>query len=324
VNSSSDSCPACSTDKVAFAAGGTPFGLRKCGACGLVRTEPMPDNAALVDFYQQFAFEKPHREDVEHDVLAIKASLTHFIGVPQPGRNRFLDYGGGFGIYCKAARQLGWEPSLFDYDRGCLDYAKLEMGVERAVDNLADFQREKFDVIWGFHVIEHWNRIDENMKALLELLAPGGRVVFATPHADSCEKWARPYHLRNYARGLVARGESWGRAILLTLKLNSFLCWDPPRHLFAFSADALREIGSTHGLNSCIETGYNTSLLHEPRQYVVPNPFAPRFKVPPGASPLSSLLRTAFACFSWAGCGVLRRIFPNRGEQLYVTYMFPD
>jgi len=280
----------------------------------------MPSEAELVEFYQQFAFEKPSPEDVENDIPNIEKSLRHFIGVPQPGRNRFLDYGGGFGIYSKAARQLGWEPSLFDYDRGCLDYAKREMGVERVSDDLSQFQGELFDVIFGYHVIEHWNRIDENMNLLARLLAPGGKIVFATPHADSCEKWVRPYHLRNYARGLVARGESWGRAILLTLKLDSFLCWDPPRHLFAFSADALREIGRRHGLVSRIETGYNTSLLHEPRQYVVPNPFAPRFKVPPGASSLSSLLRKAFACFSWVGCGVLSCIFPARGEQIYVTY----
>lgn len=280
----------------------------------------MPSEAELVEFYQQFAFEKPIPADVENDIPNIEKSLRHFIGVPQPGRNRFLDYGGGFGIYSKAARQLGWEPSLFDYDRGCLDYAKSEMGVERVSDDLSQFQGELFDVIFGYHVIEHWNRIDENMNLLARLLAPGGKIVFATPHADSCEKWVRPYHLRNYARGLVARGESWGRAILLTLKLDSFLCWDPPRHLFAFSAGALREIGRRHGLKSRIETGYNTSLLHEPRQYVVPNPFAPRFKVPPGASQLSSLLRKAFACFSWVGCGVLSCIFPARGEQIYVTY----
>lgn len=313
-------CQACGSTAIAFSAGIREFTLHKCGECGLVRTNPMPKDADLVRFYQQFAFEKPTHADVDHDVPAIKGSLRHFVGSPQPGRNRFLDYGGGFGIYSKAARQLGWEPSLFDYDRGCLDYAKREMGVKRVSDDLSELQGERFDVIFGYHVIEHWNRIDENMNLLVRLLAPGGKIVFATPHADSCEKWVRPYHLRNYARGLVARGESWGRATLLTLKLNSFLCWDPPRHLFAFSADALQEIGRRHGLVSSIETGYNTSLLHEPRQYVVPNPFAPRFKVPSGASSLSSLLRKAFACFSWVGCGVLSRIFPTRGEQLYVTY----
>jgi SAM-dependent methyltransferase len=280
----------------------------------------MPDDAELVQFYQQFAFEKPHREDVEHDVPAIEASLRHFIGVPQPGRNRFLDYGGGFGIYCKAARRLGWEPLLFDYDRGCLDYATSDMGVERAVDNLAEFKSEKFDVIWGFHVIEHWNRIDENMVALLELLAPGGRIVFATPHSESAEKWVRPYHLRKYTMGLVSRGEALPRALLLTARLRSFLCWDPPRHLFAFSADALRAIGRRHGLETRIETGYNTSAIHEPRQYVVPHPFASRFKVPSGASPAASALRKVTACFSWGGCKALSALLPQWGEQIYAIY----
>jgi SAM-dependent methyltransferase len=279
----------------------------------------MPDDAELVQFYQQFAFEKPQREDVEHDVPAIQASLRHFIGLPKSGRNRFLDYGGGFGIYCRAARGLGWEPSLFDYDLGCLDYARSVMGVERAAGDLAEFKGEQFDVIWGFHVIEHWNRIDENMKALLELLAPGGRIVFATPHAESAEKWVRPYHILKYARGLVARGEKLPQALSLTLRLQSFLCWDPPRHLFAFSAESLRAIGRRHGLESTIAVGYNTSPIYEPRQYVLANPFAPRFKVPRGASTVASALRKFTACFSWAGCKVLAAVLPRHGEQLYVT-----
>jgi SAM-dependent methyltransferase len=284
----------------------------------------MPNSAHLFEFYQQFAFEKPRLEDVEHDVPNIEASLRHLIGLPQPGRGRFLDYGGGFGIYCEAARRLGWEPSLFDYDRGCLDFARDQMSVARAVDDLAEFGGLKFDVIFGYHVIEHWNQIDDNMRSLLELLAPGGRIVFATPNADSFEKWVRPYHLRNYARGLVARGEGWGRAAFLTVRPRSFLCWDPPRHLFAFTADSLREIGRSHSLSVQIETGYNTSLIHEPRQYVVPNPFAPRFKVPAGASDLTSVLRKWVACFSWVGCKLLSHLFPGRGEQLYVTFKAPD
>jgi SAM-dependent methyltransferase len=280
----------------------------------------MPDGEELIRFYQKFAFEKPCESDTEQDVAAIEASLRHFVGLPEQGRNRFLDYGGGFGIYCKAARRLGWEPSLFDYDRGCLEYAESQMDVKCAVDDLSKFEGEQFDVIWGFHVIEHWNRIDENVVALLALLAPGGRIVFATPHAESVEKWARPYHVRNYARGLVRRGETFLRALFLTLRLKSFLCWDPPRHLFAFTAASLRAIGGRHGLLTRVETGYNTSIIYEPRQYVVPNPFAVRFKVPTGSSASASVLRVLMAWFSWAGCAVLARLFPHRGEQLYVVY----
>jgi SAM-dependent methyltransferase len=315
-----DPCQACGSTAIAFSAGIREFGLRKCGECGLVRTNPMPNDADLLQFYQQFAFEKPSYEDVDNDVPAIKASLRHFVGVPQAGRNRFLDYGGGFGIYCKAARQLGWEPSLFDYDRGCLEYAQSVMGVPCAVGDLADLREKQFDVIFGYHVIEHWNRVDENIEALLRLLAPEGRIILATPNAESVEKWVRPYHLRKYMLGLSARGEALPRAAWLTLQVRSFLCWDPPRHLFAFSAQSLQAIGRRHGLKAKIETGYNTSVVYEPRQYVVPNPFSRRFKVPRVSSPLTSFLRKVVAVFSWLGCKVLQRCFPRRGEQLYVVY----
>jgi len=313
-------CPACGSQVIAFSAGGRGYGLHKCGKCGLVRTDPMPDDRELVRFYQRFAFEMPLPEDIERDVPAIESSLRHFVGTPSGGNNRFLDYGGGFGIYCKAARRIGWDPSLFDYDRACLDYAKSQMGVAHAVGDLAELKGMQFDVIFGYHVIEHWNGIDKNMEALLGLLAPKGRIIFATPHAESAEKWVRPYHIRKYTQDLVKRGETVPRAVFLAAKLRSYLCWDPPRHLFAFSANSLREIGRRYALGVQVEAGYNTSLIYEPRQYVVPNPFAPRFKVPAGASEFSSLLRRVVACFSWMGCKVLSRVFPKSGEQLYVTY----
>ncbi len=280
----------------------------------------MPDDETLRTFYVGFAFEKPAVEDAENDVPAIERSLRHFIGTPSARHDRFLDYGGGYGLYCKAARRLGWTPSLFDYDHGCLDYARDEMGVEKVSADLADFAGQQFDVIWGYHVIEHWNRIDENIAQLVGLLAPGGRIIFATPHAEGVEKWVRPYHLRNYARGLIQRGEPVGRAWRLALRRKSFFCWDPPRHLFAYTGESLRAMGRRHGLEARVETGYNTSAVYEPRCYVVPNPLAPRFKVPAGASGARSAARWVTAWFSWAGCRVLQRLFPRWGEQLYVTY----
>jgi SAM-dependent methyltransferase len=280
----------------------------------------MPTDSDLLHYYQGFAFEKPSRGDVEHDAPLVQASLRHFIGAPTGEGRRFLDYGGGFGIYCRAAQELGWEPWLLDYDRSCLDYAKSEMGAVQVVASLEELRGTSFDVIWGFHVIEHWNCIDRNIEALIALLAPGGRLVFATPNAHSFEKWVRPYHLRNYTRSLVSKGESWGRAISLTFRPRSFLCWDPPRHLFAFTRSALVAVGRRHGLDAKIELGFNTAVRYEPRQYVVPNPFAPRFKAPQGATKITSFLRRILACFSWLACEGLRMCFPQRGEQLYVTY----
>jgi SAM-dependent methyltransferase len=307
LNFSSDPCPACGGSAIAFSAGGRQFGLHKCGACGLVRTEPMPSDAELMEFYQGFSFRRPDLARLERDVQRVTQSLEHFVGRPRGENARFLDYGGGFGIYCLAARRLGWQPWLFDYDRGCIDFAREQLGLPHAVADLGELSGRRFDVIFGYHVIEHWNVLDANMEALLELLAPEGRIVFATPHADSLEKWVRPYHLRNYWKRLRREGEGSARALSLALRPKSFLCWDPPRHLFAFTGEALHQLGRRHGLEAKVEVGYNTSLLHEPRQDVLP-----------GTAP--GLLAGAIARFSRFGCRALNALFPAYGEQLYVTY----
>jgi SAM-dependent methyltransferase len=273
----------------------------------LVRTEPMPTDAELVEFYQGFSFRRPDLARLERDVESVAQSLEHFVGRPEGENKAFLDYGGGFGIYCLAARRLGWDPWLFDYDRGCIDFAREQLDLPHAVADLGELAGRKFDLIFGYHVIEHWNALDANMRVLLDFLAPGGRMVFATPHADSVEKWVRPYHLRNYWKRLRREGEGSARAISLALRPKSFLCWDPPRHLFAFTGEALRCLGRRHGMEAKVEVGYNTSLLHEPRQDVLP---ASAHGFPAGA----------IARFSRIGCRALQVILPAFGEQLYVTY----
>jgi len=267
----------------------------------------MPDDAALVEFYQGFSFRRPDLARLDRDVERVTPSLEYFVGRPRGDSAQFLDYGGGFGIYCLAARRLGWQPWLFDYDRGCIDFALGQLDLPHAVADLGELRGRKFDVIFGYHVIEHWNVLDKNLRTLLSILAPGGQITFATPHADSLEKWVRPYHLRNYWKRLQREGEGILRALSLALRPESFLCWDPPRHLFAFTADALLQLGRRHGLDAQIQVGYNTSALFEPRQDILP-----------GNAP--GLLAGAIARFSRFGCHALNILFPCYGEQLYVTY----
>jgi SAM-dependent methyltransferase len=276
----------------------------------------MPDDGTLKQYYQGFAFRKPDPTKVAADLARVKASLLHFIGEPERGRNLFLDYGGGFGIYSEAARQLGWEPYLFDYDEPCLKFAQAQFGLQHVAADLNDFATQRFDVIFGFHVIEHWNQIDGNMDRLKAMLAPGGRMVFATPHADSLEKLARPFHLRNYIRGLRSRGEPTGRALRLCLRTESVFCWDPPRHLFAYTRESLRAVGARHGLTAEVMTGYNTSALHEPRQDVLGVPFQ--------RSGMKGFLEGLAALGTRGLCRVFAVLFPERGEQLYVILSKAD
>jgi len=315
-------CAACLSDfplKVVDG-GSTGWSAYKCAACGLVQTHPMPSDAYLRDYYQGFDFVKSGEADIVAHVEAISKSIRFFAREPE-GSGRFLDYGGGSGIYCKAAAVLNWRAELFDLDQNMLSFARNRLGVQLTWNDLAQISQRTYEMIFAYHVIEHWNGIEEPFRRLLELLEPGGSIIFATPNARSVEKFARPNHAGNYLRKLTAMGMAETGARQLLGKVDSILCWDPPRHLFAFTPDSLRAIGNRFGLETRIFIGYNTSKRYEPRRYVFPGLLTQlRQAWAGGGSRKQQSWESAKTFLRYLQMIVFRILYPSGGEQLYVRY----
>jgi SAM-dependent methyltransferase len=289
----------------------------------------MPDKATLMAYYQGFSFQKQSLNELLRVLPAIRRSLKYFIGAPV-GTRRFLDYGGATGVYARAAQDLGWKAAVSDYDIDMLRIARDELGVPHTFVEPEHIDGEPYDVIFSFHVIEHWNEIDTGISRLLELLSPGGRLLFATPNALTAEKRVRLRHRRSYIQILEKHGVDRSAAERLLEQDDSITCWDPPRHLFAFTPNSMRAIGTRLGLSTRVMTGYNTSPLFEPRQYGIPT--------------LSSLLRRAFnglihgrrsivlaslrdlpcTARERLGLALLALKRPDFGEQLYVEFKKPN
>ena len=84
----------------------------------------------------------------------VAASLKHLINSPLENLS-FLDYGGGCGIYSVAAKSLGMNVTLFDYDRSAIDFASQELGIEDACFRWEQVEGKKFDIVFAYHVVEH-------------------------------------------------------------------------------------------------------------------------------------------------------------------------
>jgi|GEM_PF-4705926 len=295
----------------------------KCSVCGLVQADPMPSNDTLLSYYQGFSFQKPTQTRIELDMDLICSNLKRLIG-PIYGGKRFLDYGGGCGIYAKAALKLGWKAELFDYDKDMVAYGSEALGLPYAYDSL-NACKGPYDLIFAFHVVEHWNDVDAHFKTLLERLAPGGRIVFATPNARSIEKWFRPLHLRRYYNLWSNYEPSKTKRLKFLLRPDSVFCWDPPRHLLAWTPKAFKALGDRNCLKTTIKIGYNTSRRFEPRGYVI-QPLRKRLKMVRKLK-VNRVLKLILALGEVASRPMLilaSFVAPRFGEQLYVEFRSLD
>jgi SAM-dependent methyltransferase len=314
-------CEACLSDERSLEIRGSKYGLIKCGTCGLVTTDPMPTDEELVDYYQGFSFNLESPQILKGQLSAIERSLRHFVG---EGPGRFLDYGGGCGIYTVAAKNLGWSSELFDYDKGMIDFAKQELGVQKGFSDWMGVTGS-FDLIFAFHVIEHWNSLTHHFEELLNRLSPGGSLVFATPNARSVEKIARHRHRESYENILIDKGASRDQACEILARHDSVTCWDPPRHLYAFTPESLKQLGQRYDLKTHVWTGYNTSSIFEPRRYVIPtlkNTLAGQVRQIL-KHPRQTLKNIKPYIKLRIAISRLKATYPEMGEQLYVKFIKP-
>jgi SAM-dependent methyltransferase len=130
-------------------------------------------------------------------------------------KGRLLDVGCGNGSFLDQMRSLDWEVAGVEPDGEAVSVASERYGLNVFRGSLeeADFPAGHFDAITVNHVIEHAPDPIGLLKECRRVLKPDGKLVVVTPNINSL--------------GRRMFDESW-------------LHWDPPRHLHLFSTQTLR------------------------------------------------------------------------------------
>lgn len=128
-----------------------------------------------------------------------------------------LDVGAGTGDFLNAASDKGWKTSGTEPNPYARDNAA-QKGLELQKD-IAAFSDESYEVITLWHVLEHIPELEQQIEAILSLLAPKGTLVIAVPNFNS-------YDARHYK-------EYWA-------------AYDVPRHLWHFSKTGISKIFAKH------------------------------------------------------------------------------
>lgn len=260
-------CPVCgTTGPVAFAglkdrlydAPGT-WDLRRCesAACGAFWLDPCPTADSLPLAYEHYythagaaaadpvgrvdewiarkilaattghAFRSSGMDRMAGRLLAKfgpleESALASILWLAPSQRGTLLDVGCGAGNFLQTMASLGWRVQGVEPDPAAADTARAR-GLSVATGTLesAAFPPGHFDVITLSHVIEHLRDPLATLRECARVLAPGGRVIVVTPNAAS--------------DGARVFGDSW-------------MAWDPPRHLVVFTPTSLERLMGAAGL----------------------------------------------------------------------------
>lgn len=203
------------------------FEILKCDQCGLLFTTPQPDPNEIGKYYQSDSYYS-HQQNktgfiprVYERVKSVNLKNKASMAISDLKSGNLLDIGCGVGDFLCQVKKLGWNVMGIEPSDDAKKIAKERLGFTPLspleYDQIPD---QSFDVITMWHVLEHVSDLNFQMKELVRLLKPGGRLIIALPNYksfDCCyykEKWA---------------------------------AWDVPRHLNHFSPECIQSIVSTVG-----------------------------------------------------------------------------
>ena len=140
-------------------------------------------------------------------------------------KGKLLDVGCGNGQFLTKMRDLGWEVMGVEPDGQAVRVARecFGLSVYQGMIEEAGFPDDTFDAITMNHVIEHVSDPIGILRECHRVLKPGGKLVVITPNIES----SGAHHF----------GKNW-------------IHWDPPRHMYLFSLQALQACAGRAGLKA--------------------------------------------------------------------------
>jgi SAM-dependent methyltransferase len=216
---------------------GIRYTIRKCASCGLLFQEQAPDQAFMARLYGEWidsvANRAAERMVPKKLLRALKNTTELLLLAPvlvKPRKQaRLLDFGMGWGDWCRTAKRLGFQVFGAEISPVYLAHAK-EAGI--TVLNWSEIGAGHFDFINTEQVFEHLANPGEVLSHLVGALAPGGIIKLSVPNGRRVDRRLSAENLnlpKNHA--------------------NSLNPLAPLEHLNCFDHEALHSLATRAGLD---------------------------------------------------------------------------
>jgi SAM-dependent methyltransferase len=189
------------------------FGYVRCVQCGLVRVDPQLLMSEVSRIYSIGYQGKQNAQCGGRNPFLYRSLLKSL--QPYWDLGRILDVGCFTGKFLSAAEEAGWCGCGLELSADAVEYCCSELGFDARQGTLVttDFERESFDVVTMFDVIEHFQEPLRNLQKAVQLLRPGGLLYIETPNYSSAlrlllgKQWSVffPWHFYYFDAKTLAR-----------------------------------------------------------------------------------------------------------------------
>jgi 2-polyprenyl-3-methyl-5-hydroxy-6-metoxy-1,4-benzoquinol methylase len=196
-----------------------------CKVCGLLYRNPQWDEAEAAEFYRSvsryytWSYGLRRLAEDQHGAQLQEAArrlrwVRQYLSLPA----RILDVGAGSGAFVEVALEAGADAVGIELDEDAVASAQ-QRGIPMLLTSLesAEFERESFDAITTFHVLEHVSDLRAFLQKAHRLLYPGGVLLVEVP--DTARIRIRPkdffmpehnWHFTPRTLKLLLADQGWG------------------------------------------------------------------------------------------------------------------
>jgi 2-polyprenyl-3-methyl-5-hydroxy-6-metoxy-1,4-benzoquinol methylase len=161
------------------------FPYYRCVSCGLIFLQPVPPD--LGAYYPQDYYPVPSSlSELEATSENERFKLDLITSFIQKGK--LLEVGPAFGNFAYLAKRSGFDVEVIEMDSRCCEFLCTVAGIAtiQSTDAAQALQdKEPYDVIALWHVIEHLPNFQQTLDALASKVRKGGILVMAAPNPEA-------------------------------------------------------------------------------------------------------------------------------------------
>jgi 2-polyprenyl-3-methyl-5-hydroxy-6-metoxy-1,4-benzoquinol methylase len=171
------------------------FNICICQNCGLRWLNPQPTEAELSKIYTDQYFLDEGKAEITELVNKLKrATASLYLSqlvqrdLATASELSLLEIGCGMGDFLLEAQSIGFNVSGLEVTDHLVEFANRRLGfssVQKGFIETSTFQKESFDVVAFFDVIEHVRKPVDFLTHVSGLLKNNGKVYIVTPSLDS-------------------------------------------------------------------------------------------------------------------------------------------